>query len=295
MWDQLIVNPFTNSLIWLYDILFNNFFLALAVFTVVTRLAMLPLNLRQQRSMMKQQEMQPQIQAIQKKYKDDQQKMMEEFRKIGYNPADALVGCLPLLITFPIFIGLYRAIQFTLASTPISLYQLSQRAYDWIDLTPLLPVSNRIGWLNLAQPDPLFVLPILVVATMFLSQRLTMPPQKKDDANKKDDDPTAATMKSMQYTMPLMFGVFSLQFPAGVSIYFVFSNLISMLQGVIVRREREKAQAEQAQRKRTKPSASSSEPKEESSSANGKQPAQQRTSKKRSESRTSKRKRLSKK
>lgn len=270
IWNELIVNPFTNALLLLYDILNNDFFWALAVFTVLTRLAMLPLNLRQQRSMMKQQELQPQIQAIQKKYGNDQQKMMEEFRKIGYNPADTLVGCLPLIITMPIFLGLYRAIQFTLASTPIALYQLSQRAYDFIDLTPLLPVSNRFAWLNLAQPDPLFILPILVVGTMFLSQKLMTP--KQTDAQKKaqDDNPAAAATRQMQYTMPLMFGLFSLQFPAGVSIYFIFSNIISILQGYIVQRERVKTQAELDQKRKTRQAVEVSEPEPDVSSSNGK-------------------------
>jgi YidC/Oxa1 family membrane protein insertase len=282
LWNQLIVNPFTNILLLFYDFLGNNFFLALAVFTVLTRLAMLPLNLRQQRSMMAQQELQPKIQEIQKKYKDDQQKMLEEFQKIGYNPAQTLVGCLPLVITFPIFIGLYRAIQFTLASTPIALYQLSERAYSFVDLTPLLPVSNRFAWLNLAQPDPIYILPLLVVATMFLSQRFMMPSQDKKDEKKgkekKNDDPTAATMKSMQYTMPAMFGLFSLQFPAGVSIYFVFSNLISMLQGYIVRQERAKAKAELEEKKRYKSSnkSTSAELAESSESNSSSQDAQKK-------------------
>jgi YidC/Oxa1 family membrane protein insertase len=64
MWDLLIINPITNALLWLYDILGNNFILSLTVFTIFTRILMLPLNLRQQRSMVKTQEMQPQIRAI---------------------------------------------------------------------------------------------------------------------------------------------------------------------------------------------------------------------------------------
>lgn len=274
IWNELIVNPFTNVLLLLYDVLFNNFFLALAVFTILTRLAMLPINLRQQRSMMKTQEMQPEIQAIQKKYRDDPVKMQEKFKEIGYNPADSLMGCLPLLITMPIFIGLYRAIQFTLASTPQALYELSQRAYPFINLTELLPVGNKFSWLNLAQPDPFFVLPILVVATMFLSQKL-MSPKKKDDSKKKkgqEDDPSAAAMQSMQYTMPLMFGLFSLQFPAGISVYFVLSNLISILQGFIVRNEREKAQAEMEAQKKAQKKKSKKKAKPTSAEAESEQP-----------------------
>jgi YidC/Oxa1 family membrane protein insertase len=86
MWDTLIIDPMTNALMLLYSFLGNNFVLAIAVFTILIRLITLPLNLRQQRSSLRMQEMQPQIQAIQKKYKDNPQRMQEEFKKIGYNP-----------------------------------------------------------------------------------------------------------------------------------------------------------------------------------------------------------------
>lgn len=245
IWNSGIVDPMTNVLLLFYDLLGNNFFLALAAFTLVTRLLLLPLNLRQQRTMMKTQEMNPQIQAIQKKYRDNPQKMQEEFRRIGYNPAESLSGCLLTFLQFPIFIGLYRAIQFVLASTPQGLYELSQRAYSFINLTDLLPVSNKFLWLNLAQPDPILILPVLVVGSMFLSQKLMTPTPASANGGKKpaEEDPTQAAMRSMQYTMPAMFGLFSLQFPAGVSIYFIFSSLIGILQSMIVKRERDAAKA----------------------------------------------------
>jgi YidC/Oxa1 family membrane protein insertase len=239
MWDLFILNPMINALLILYDLLGTNFFLAIAVFTVLVRLLTLPLNLRQQRASMRMQEMQPQVQAIQKKYRDNPQRMQEEFQKIGYNPAESLMGCLPLLIQFPILIGLYRAILVALGSTPQALFELTQRVYSFIDLTALLPVKNQFFWLNLAQPDPLFILPIAVLASTFLQQRLLTPNKPADDDKKKgkeDDNPMAGMTQSMQYTMPLMFGFISLQFPAGLSLYFVLSNLIGMGQGLLIRR-----------------------------------------------------------
>lgn len=239
MWDLFILNPMINALLILYDLLGTNFFLAIAVFTLVIRLLTLPLNLRQQRASMRMQEMQPQVQKIQKKYGDNPQRMQEEFQKIGYNPAESLLGCLPLLIQFPILIGLYRAIIVALGSTPQALFELTERVYSFIDLTALLPVDNQFYWLNLAQPDPLFILPVLVFATTFLQQKLLVPGSKKDDSNKKDkedESPMAGMTQSMQYTMPVMFGFFALQFPAGLSLYFVLSNLIGMGQGIIIRR-----------------------------------------------------------
>lgn len=237
-------NILTESLLLLYQFLGNNYILAITVFTIIIRLITLPLNLRQQRSMLQTQELQPQIQAIQKKYRDNPQKMQEEFAKIGYNPADTLMGCLPTLIQFPILIGMYRAIQYTLGSTPLDLYELSLRT-DLVDLSQLLPISNKFLWLNLAQPDPLYILPILVGGGMYLQQKLFMPTMSGQNDK---DNPAAAMSRSMLYTMPLMFGMFSLSFPSGLSIYFVVSNLIGIVQGFITKRNMDRLKAEAALR-----------------------------------------------
>ena len=242
MWDTLIVNPMINALLLFYDLLGNNFILAIAVFTILIRVITLPLNMRQQRSMMKTQEIQPQIQAIQKKYRDNPQKMQEEFKKIGYNPADTLTGCLPTLIQFPILIGLYQAIITVLGTTPQSLFELVPRVYPAITLTQLIPVENKFLWMNLSQPDPFFVLPIIVFASMFIQQKLLTPAP----SGNQQDNPAASMTQSMQYTMPLMFGFFSLQFPSGLSIYFILANIIGIFQGLYMRRITDREKAERA-------------------------------------------------
>ncbi len=249
MFDTFIVNPMINALLVLYDLLFNNYVLAIAVFTILIRLITLPLNLRQQRSMQRTQEMQPQIQAIQKKYKDNTQRMQEEFQKIGYNPTESLMGCLPLLIQMPILFGLYRAIIVTLGSTPQAMFELTQRTYSFIDLTPLLPVSNFFLWLNLGQPDPWYILPILVFGTMWLQQKLLSPQTQQNKGKKDQNDPAQAMSRSMQTTMPLMFGFFSLSFPAGLSIYFILSNVIGIAQGYYMRYATKKEKEEAIEQK----------------------------------------------
>ncbi|MEM9773844.1 MAG: YidC/Oxa1 family membrane protein insertase [Chloroflexota bacterium] len=230
-----------NIMVGLYQFLGGNFILALVSFTVIMRIIMLPINLRQQRSSIKMQQIQPQVQAIQKKYKNDQQKMMEEFNKIGYNPADSLLGCLPLLIQMPIFFALYRVINIMLQGTPLALLDMKFRLWDTYDLASLLPIDNTFLWVNLAQPDPYLILPILVAGTMFLQQKLMMPASdaaKKDSKKKgaEEDNPAAQMQQSMLYTMPLMFGFFAMSFGSGLAIYFVVSNVIGIAQGYIVRR-----------------------------------------------------------
>ncbi len=254
IWNLFIINPMTNALLWLTGTLGGNFILALVIFTIITRVIMLPLNLRQQRSMMKTQEMQPQIKAIQSKYKDNPQKMQEEFAKIGYNPADTLTGCLPMVATMPILFGLFQVLRLVLGTTPQALFELTQRVYPWIDLTKLLPIDSTFLWLNLAQPDPLYILPVLVFATMFLQTKMTTPAANKNDDKKnkgKDEsDPSAAMSQSMQYTMPIMFGFFSLSFSSGLSIYFVLSNLVGIGQGWYTRRVMAQEKEAQEQKKK---------------------------------------------
>ncbi|MGW8319012.1 MAG: YidC/Oxa1 family membrane protein insertase [Candidatus Promineifilaceae bacterium] len=278
--NAFIIDPMTNALLLLYDFLGNNFVLAIAIFTVLIRVITLPLNLRQQRSSIRMQEMQPQIQAIQKKYKDNPQKMQEEFKKIGYNPTETLTGCLPLLIQFPILIGLYRAIIVLLGSTPKALFDLTDVVYGWVaqfvNLASALPIPNKFLWLNLAQPDPIYVLPILVFATMFFQQKLLTPSRKKSDDKdkKKDENPMAGMTQSMQYTMPLMFGFFSLSFPAGLSIYFILSSLIGIGQGYITQRSMAKEREEGDQKRaQTSPALTASDSQANAPSGSNGQPS----------------------
>jgi YidC/Oxa1 family membrane protein insertase len=168
--------------------------------------------------------------------------MQEEFKKIGYNPTETLTGCLPLLIQMPILFGLYRAIFVLLGSTPQALFELNDRIYPFVDklvgVSTKLPIANKFLWLNLGLPDPYYVLPVLIFASMFISQRLLMPPQKKkqDGKGEQADNPMAGMSQSMMYTMPLMMTFFSLSFPSGLSIYWILSNVVSVGQGYITRR-----------------------------------------------------------
>ena len=184
------------------------------------------------------------IQAIQKKYRDNPQKMNEEFRKIGYNPTDTLSGCLPTLLQFPILIGLYQAITIVLGTTPQALFELVPRVYPAINLTSLIPVENMFLWLNLSQPDPFFILPIIVFVSMFIQQKLLTP--KPPPGQTAQDNPAAGMTQSMQYTMPLMFGFFSLQFPSGLSIYFILANIIGIVQGLYMKRVTDRERAARA-------------------------------------------------
>jgi YidC/Oxa1 family membrane protein insertase len=234
MWNTLILNPLINVMIWLYGLLGNNIFLAILVLTIVIYMITLPLTLQQQKSMQATQELQPKLEEIKKKYKNDQEKLLaaqkELYAEAGINP---LGGCLPLIIQFPILIGLYQAITRSLAASPIQLLDLSQHIYypvpaflRWLPNAPsLIPLNSRFFWLDLAQPDPFFILPVLVVITTFLSNRMMAP-------STRSTDPQQQQMQTMQLMMPIMIGWFSLNFPSGLSIYWITSNIVRFAQYV---------------------------------------------------------------
>ena len=226
MWDVVIIRPILNLLLLLYKYLGNETIIAVALVTLVLRLLVTPLMLKQQRAARKQQELRPKLMEIQKKYKDDPQKLMEEQRKLGINP---LGGCLPSLIQLPLMIGLYQAIIRALASTPLQLLELPKDIYRWIpSFSSLIPLKSQFLWLDLALPDPLFILPILVVATSWFYQKLITPPALDAQAE--------AMNKQMTLMMPLMMGFFSLTYASGLAIYFLISNLVGILQYYLFRR-----------------------------------------------------------
>ena len=232
MWDS-IINPFVTTLTFLYSILGSNIVLSIVVFTVLVRLITYPLTMQQQRSTKAMQQLQPELKKIQEKYKGDREKLSAEqmalYRQYGINP---MGGCLPLVIQLPIMLGLYQAIIFSLAATPYQLMELSGRLLI-PGLDHLVPLQNSWLGLNLTQPPGpanviSFALPVLVVITTWLQFRSTMPAP----APSEDGKPSAGAgmTQSMGTIMPVMYGFFALQFSIGLSIYFIVSNVVGILQ-----------------------------------------------------------------
>jgi YidC/Oxa1 family membrane protein insertase len=124
---------------------------------------------------------------------------------------------------------LWQSIVRVLAVSPLDLVKLSQNIWPSIPgLSQLIPLDSTFLWLNLGEPDRYFVLPALVVVTSWLSQRILSPPAT--------DERSAAMTQQMQIMMPLLFGFISISYASGLSIYFIISNLITMLQYIIIRR-----------------------------------------------------------
>jgi len=231
IWNLLILDPMLNSLLFLYQLLFNNFTLTILVFTVLIRLITFPLTYQQQRATRKLTELQQSDawKKMQEKYAKDREKLAQEqmklYQEAGVNPFGS---CLPTLIQFPVLIGLYQAINLAMATSPVQLLDLSTHIYSFLpNVAHFVPLQNSFLWLNLGLPDPFYVLPLIVVVTTWLQSRVMTPATA-------GADPQAAQMsQSMAITMPLMIGWMSLQFPSGLSIYWVVSNAVSVAQYAI--------------------------------------------------------------
>ncbi len=235
MWDLIVVDPITNLLLLFYKYLGHQTILAVTLLTLVVRLALTPLTISQQKSMSRQRELQPRLKELQEKYKNDKQKLAEEqmklYREMGINPAG---GCLPMLIQLPLMIGLYQAIIRALAATPIGLLNLASHVYHWLPgLSTVLPMQSHFLWLDLALPDPYYIMPILVVVTSWYQQKVINDLQQGTATG----DPQAQAMsQSMQITMPLFLGFISMSYAAGLSVYFIVSNLVGIFQYVAFRK-----------------------------------------------------------
>jgi YidC/Oxa1 family membrane protein insertase len=229
IWNTVIIMPMINSLVLLYSVFFDSFGLSILIFTLVIRGLMVPLTVKQSRQMKAMSALQPKLKELQERYGKDKQRISQEtmktYRENGVNP----LGCLgPMFVQFPIWIGLYRSLLQTLPSTPESLVELSAHLYSWLpQVHEAIPLDSSFLWLDLALPDPSpLVLPILVGGSMFFMQKMTTMPSI--------DSKQASTNRMMLWMMPLMFGFFTLQFPSGLALYWVASNVVGIvIQGFV--------------------------------------------------------------
>ena len=234
-------NAFVNALIEslrLINGVFGSYGIAIIILTALVRLLTMPLTLQQLRSSKAMQDLQPQLMALQKKYAKDKEKLAREqmklYREAGVNPA---AGCLPMLIQLPIWVALFQALR-TMAQAGIL-----QEGFLWI---PSLAEPNGLAWLwpprNWEWPamPAYLILPLLTMASQFVVQKMISPPTPSRD-------PQQAAMSEMMILMPLMMGFFAVQVPSGLSLYWVTSNIFSIIQqylvsgwgGLLPRRKRE--------------------------------------------------------
>lgn len=188
-----------NFLLYLTE-LTGNYGIAIILLTITIRLLMYPLTLNQMKSAVKMRKLQPKLQALQERFKDNpqeyQKRIMELWKEHGINP---LSGCLPLLIQLPILYALFAVL----------------RDFNFEGISP-----NFLFW-DLSVNDPYYVLPILAGVTTYLQAMMTM---------------TDPSQRTMLMVMPVVITLVSVSFPAGLVLYWLISNLFAIGQQYLITR-----------------------------------------------------------
>jgi len=185
-----------NGLRWIFDFIVgfsNSYGIAIILVTILIRLVMLPLTIKQAKSMQVMKEIQPKLEELQKKYKDNPQELqartLKLYQEYKYNP---LGGCLPLLLQLPILWAFFQVLR-----------ELPQSE------------AAQFFYLNLTEPDPFYVLPLLSVLTQFISIKQTT---------------ADSSQQGMMLFMPFFIGLISIRLPAGLVLYWVVGNIFSIVQ-----------------------------------------------------------------
>ena len=220
--NVILINPMINVLVLFYILLLGNLGLAIILFTVIVRTATLPLQMKQTKQMKAMTALMPRMREFQERYAKDPQRRSQEtmrlYREAGVNP----LGCLgPMFLQIPIWVGLYRALIKVMGTNPDDLIGLSQRLYSWNPVADAaVPLSSSFLGLNLANPDPTPILPVLVGITTFAQQKMTTMPTA--------DPKQQSTNSMMLWMIPVMLGFFSLTFPSGLALYWVVSAVVGV-------------------------------------------------------------------
>ncbi|WLR41887.1 YidC family membrane integrase SpoIIIJ [Bacillus carboniphilus] len=217
-WNQYIVYPLSQLIIFFAELTGNSYGLSIIIVTLIIRIAILPLMIKQTKNSKAMQALNPEMKKLREKYssKDQQtqqklqQEMMSLFQSHGVNP---LAGCFPLLIQMPILIGFYHAIMRT--------SEIKNHTFLWFDL---------------GVSDPYYILPVLAGILTFAQQKLMM-------AGTENQNPQ---MQMMLYLMPVMIVVFAITLPSALSLYWVVGNIFMIIQtffikGPVVQNTTEKA------------------------------------------------------
>ena len=193
--------------LWILNFLYGfvlNYGIAIIILTTIIKIIFWPLGNLSYKSMNEMKKLQPKIEALKEKYKNDQSKIGQEtmalYKEHKVNPFS---GCLPMLIQIPVFFGLYKALMYSieLRQSPL---------FFWIQ--------------DLSAPDPYYITPIIMGATQFISQKMT--PAMGDPMQQK-----------IMLFMPVIFTFFFLNFPAGLVVYWLFNNILQIGQQYYINRK----------------------------------------------------------
>ncbi len=243
----LIFQPLLNLLIVLYMI-FPDFGVAIILFTIITKLATLPLTKKSIESQKAMQDIQPELKKLQEKYKKDKamlgQKSMELYKEHGVNPAG---GCLPIILQMVFIIGLFQVLRLTLDTSPEALNRVSELLYGFIE-NPGTPNQIAFGFFDLNSPS--IPLAIVAAALQFFQSKMMMAKTEKEQAardkkngvvKKDDEEPDFSSMiqKQMLYMGPVMTLIIGAKFAGGLILYWTISTIFMIVQQYYVLKKEE--------------------------------------------------------
>ncbi|MBI3960437.1 MAG: YidC/Oxa1 family membrane protein insertase [Chloroflexi bacterium] len=235
VWQTFFVWPLAKGLVWLNQVLAGanipySWGFAIILFTLAIKVVTFPLTVTQIKGMQAQKDLQPRIQELQKKYGKDKEKLSQEqmklYKEAGVNP---LSGCLPMIVQMPVLFGLYSAL--------ISLGTALENAnFFWIPNLGFPHYTDGMGWITdlfsggeYGRLVAYLILPVLLMVSQFYMQKMTTASTPSTGG-----EGMAGMMGQMSTIMTLMFGFFTLQVPAGLTLYWVTSNLLQMGQTVAI-------------------------------------------------------------
>ncbi len=239
LYTAIFLQPILNLLIWLYSVIpGQEFGIAIIVLTILIKIILYPFTAKQIKQQRAMQEIQPRIEEIRKRLKDDKEAQAKElmalYAKEKVNPA---ASCLPLLVQLPVFIALYRALSLGLAGTTLTLL------YSFVP-NPQTVNTMFLGLIDLSNPSP--VLAILAAAVQFWQGKqlmkppaatITAPPVEVEKSPGAKDEGMAAMMnKQMLYLMPIVTAVIGFSLPGGLTLYWLTMSLLTVAQQALLLR-----------------------------------------------------------
>lgn len=220
-WTRNVVYYFSLMLDTFADWFNGEYVFAILVLTIIVRTLILPLMIKQFKNTKAMQALQPEMKKIREKFKDDPKLQQEEMMKLYQtNQVNPLAGCLPLIVQMPIFIALYNSI-YTNANIRGN-----------VELG--IPEDTFL-WLKLGEADPYYLLPILAALTTFIQSKMMAKQQ-----------PMVGPMKGLMFIFPVLIFVMALNFPAALPLYWIFSNIYTIIQNYFMYRNAPKPVVEDA-------------------------------------------------
>jgi YidC/Oxa1 family membrane protein insertase len=238
MFNTFLYQPLLTTLTFLTNIFQGSFGLAILALTFVIRTAMIPLSLPAMRSTDKIKKLKPKLDDLKKRYTNDKKRLQQEqlnlYKEHGVNPA---AGCLPTIVQFAVLIALYRVF--------IDFIQNGNGQ--------ALEVNMQFLWLDLSQPDHLYILPIIAGVSQLVLSKMIMPgtehhemkdlkkkardkemQSKKSKDKKSTPDMAEAIQQQMMYVMPAMTALIAFRLPSGLAVYWVATTVFSVIQQYII-------------------------------------------------------------